>query len=167
MHAVVVGCGRVGSAVASRLAAEGWTVAVIDQSMESFNRLDPAFPGDRVEGHALDEDMLCHAGITRAEACIVCTDGDNTNLVTAQIVQRKYGVREDRRARARPGPRRAVRPPRPAHGVPDDDRDRHALGRGASAPRSRPDVYILIAGGGKVGRNLTKDLLGDGPRGHA
>jgi trk system potassium uptake protein TrkA len=92
VHAVVVGCGRVGSAVASRLAAEGWTVAVIDHSMESFNRLDPAFPGDRVEGHALDEEVLCHAGITRAEACVVCTDGDNTNLVTAQIVQRKYGV---------------------------------------------------------------------------
>jgi trk system potassium uptake protein TrkA len=87
-----VGCGRVGSAVASRLAAEGWTVAVIDHSMESFNRLDAAFPGDRVEGHALDEDVLCHAGITKADACIVCTDGDNTNLVTAQIVQRKYGV---------------------------------------------------------------------------
>jgi trk system potassium uptake protein TrkA len=92
VHAVVVGCGRVGSAVASRLAGEGWTVSVIDQSMESFNRLDPAFPGDRVEGHALDEDVLCHAGITRADACVVCTDGDNTNLVTAQIVQRKYGV---------------------------------------------------------------------------
>jgi trk system potassium uptake protein TrkA len=94
VHAVVVGCGRVGSAVASRLAAEGWTVSVIDQSMESFNRLDPAFTGDRVEGHALDEDTLCHAGITHAEACIVCTDGDNTNLVTAQIVQRKYGVQK-------------------------------------------------------------------------
>jgi trk system potassium uptake protein TrkA len=86
VHAVVVGCGRVGSAVASRLASEGWTVAVIDQSMESFNRLDPAFPGDRVEGHALDEDVLCHAGIKHADACVVCTDGDNTNLVTAQIV---------------------------------------------------------------------------------
>ncbi|MEO9174731.1 MAG: TrkA family potassium uptake protein [Gaiellales bacterium] len=92
VHAVVVGCGRVGSAVASRLAGEGWTVSVIDQSMESFNRLDPAFPGDRVEGHALDEDVLCHAGITRADACVVCTDGDNTNLVTAQLVQRKFGV---------------------------------------------------------------------------
>jgi trk system potassium uptake protein len=92
VHAVVVGCGRVGSAVATRLASEGWTVSVIDQSLEAFNRLDGAFQGDRVEGHALDEDVLCHAGITRADACIVCTDGDNTNLVTAQIVQRKYGV---------------------------------------------------------------------------
>jgi trk/ktr system potassium uptake protein len=92
VHAVVVGCGRVGSAVATRLASEGWTVSVIDQSLEAFNRLDGAFQGDRVEGHALDEDVLCHAGITRADAAVVCTDGDNTNLVTAQIVQRKYGV---------------------------------------------------------------------------
>ena len=88
---MVVGCGRVGSAVASRLAAEGWTVAVIDHSIESFNRLDPSFRRAR-RGPCADEDVLCHAGITRADACVVCTDGDNTNLVTAQIVQRKYGV---------------------------------------------------------------------------
>ena len=92
MHAVVVGCGRVGSAVASRLAGEGWSVAIIDHLMESFNRLDPAFPGERIEGHAMDEDVLLLAGVERADACVVCTDGDNTNLVTAQIVQRKYGV---------------------------------------------------------------------------
>jgi trk system potassium uptake protein TrkA len=82
----------VGSAVASRLAGEGWTVSVIDQAMESFNRLDPTFPGERIEGHALDEDVLLLAGIERADACVVSTDGDNTNLVTAQIVLRKYGV---------------------------------------------------------------------------
>ncbi len=92
MHAVVVGCGRVGSAVATRLAGEGWTVAIIDHLMESFNRLDPAFPGERIEGHAMDEDVLMLAGVEHADACVVCTDGDNTNLVTAQIVQRKYGV---------------------------------------------------------------------------
>jgi trk system potassium uptake protein TrkA len=92
VHAVVVGCGRVGSAVASRLAGEGWTVGIIDHLMESFNRLDPAFPGERIEGHAMDEDVLLLAGVERADACVVCTNGDNTNLVTAQIVQRKYGV---------------------------------------------------------------------------
>jgi trk system potassium uptake protein TrkA len=92
VHAVVIGCGRVGSAVASRLTSEGWTVAVIDHLMESFNRLDPAFPGERIQGHALDEDVLRLAGIEQAEACVVCTDGDNTNLVTAQIVQRRFGV---------------------------------------------------------------------------
>jgi trk system potassium uptake protein TrkA len=92
VHAVVVGCGRVGSAVASRLAAEGWSVSIIDHQMEAFNRLDPSFPGERIEGHALDEDVLLLAGIEHADACVVGTDGDNTNLVTAQIVQRKYGV---------------------------------------------------------------------------
>jgi trk system potassium uptake protein TrkA len=92
VHAVVVGCGRVGSAVASRLAAEGWSVSIIDHQMEAFNRLDPSFPGERIEGHALDEDVLLLAGIEHADACVVGTDGDNTHLVTAQIVQRKYGV---------------------------------------------------------------------------
>jgi trk system potassium uptake protein TrkA len=92
VHAVVIGCGRVGSAVASRLAAESWTVGVIDHSMESFNRLEPSFPGERIEGHALDEDVLRLAGIEQADACVVCTDGDNTNLVTAQLVQRRFGV---------------------------------------------------------------------------
>jgi trk system potassium uptake protein TrkA len=92
VHAVVVGCGRVGSAVASRLAAAGWSVSIIDQQMEAFNRLDPSFPGERIEGHALDEDVLLLAGIEHADACVVGTDGDNTNLVTAQIVLRKYGV---------------------------------------------------------------------------
>jgi trk system potassium uptake protein TrkA len=92
VHAVVVGCGRVGSAVASRLAAEGWSVSIIDHQMEAFNRLDPSFPGERIQGHALDEDVLLLAGIEHADACVVGTDGDNTNLVTAQIVQRKYGV---------------------------------------------------------------------------
>jgi trk system potassium uptake protein len=92
VHAVVVGCGRVGSAVATRLAAAGWSVSIIDQQMEAFNRLDPSFPGERIEGHALDEDVLLLAGIEHADACVVGTDGDNTNLVTAQIVLRKYGV---------------------------------------------------------------------------
>lgn len=67
-------------------------MAIIDHLMESFNRLDPSFPGERIEGHAMDEDVLLLAGVERADACVVCTDGDNTNLVTAQICQRKYGV---------------------------------------------------------------------------
>ena len=57
--------------------------------------------------------------------------------MTAQIVQRKFGVADDRRPRARSGPRRALRAARPAHGVSDDDRDRHAQRRRPLLPRSR------------------------------
>ena len=91
-HAVVVGCGRVGSAVAVRLAAGGWDVAVIDERAETFQRLGEGFQGITVEGHALDIATLLAAGIERAEAVVVATNGDNTNVVCAQIAQKRYGV---------------------------------------------------------------------------
>jgi trk/ktr system potassium uptake protein len=91
-HAVVVGCGRVGSAVALRLADGGWDVAVIDERAETFQRLGDSFPGVTIEGHALDIGTLLAAGIDRAEAMVVATNGDNTNVVCAQIAQKKYSV---------------------------------------------------------------------------
>ena len=91
-HAVVVGCGRVGSAVSLRLAAGGWEVAVIDERAETFQRLGEGFQGITVEGHALDIATLLAAGIERAEAMVVATNGDNTNVVCAQIAQKRFGV---------------------------------------------------------------------------
>ena len=109
MHAVVVGCGRVGRRWPASSPTRLVRGASIDEAVEAFNRLDPAFPGETFEGHALDDEVLRLAGIERADACVVATNGDNTNLVVAQKVQRKFGVRVRRRARPRPGPRRAVR----------------------------------------------------------
>jgi trk system potassium uptake protein TrkA len=91
-HAVVIGCGRVGSAVAVRLAAGGWDVAVIDERSETFQRLGDGFSGRTIEGHALDNATLLAAGIDRADAVVVATNGDNTNVVCAQIAQKRYGV---------------------------------------------------------------------------
>ena len=92
MHVVVIGCGRVGSSVASRLAADGWSVSVIDQKLEMFDRLGGGFSGETFEGHALDQELLRLAGIERADACVVATNGDNTNLLAAQLIKRKFGV---------------------------------------------------------------------------
>jgi len=91
-HAVVVGCGRVGSAVTLRLQAAGWDVAVIDERAETFQRLGEGFSGSTIEGHALDTPTLLAAGIDRADAVVVATNGDNTNIVCAQIAQKRYGV---------------------------------------------------------------------------
>jgi trk system potassium uptake protein TrkA len=92
VHVVVIGCGRVGSSVASRLAADGWSVSVIDQKLEMFDRLGAGFSGETFEGHALDQELLRLAGIERADACVVATNGDNTNLLAAQLIKRKFGV---------------------------------------------------------------------------
>ena len=47
-------------------------------------------PGKFVQGHALDIDVLIDAGIETADACVVATDGDNTNIVIAQVAQKRF-----------------------------------------------------------------------------
>lgn len=93
MHVVIAGCGRVGSGLARDLVTEGFDVAIIDESPEAFHLLGDDFPGEFVVGRALDWEVLRKAGIDDAAAFVACTDGDNTNIVIAQIAQKKYGIR--------------------------------------------------------------------------
>ena len=92
MKAVVVGCGRVGSAVAKGLAADGWDVTVVDESEDALSRLGPAWRGGFVVGHGMDVSVLERAGVADADAAVVATDGDNTNIVIGQVLQQRYGV---------------------------------------------------------------------------
>jgi trk system potassium uptake protein TrkA len=92
MRAVVVGCGRVGSKVALQLADEGWDVSVVDAKEEALVRLGEAWRGGFVVGHGMDTEILLRAGIDGADAVVVATNGDNTNLVIAQVAQRRFEV---------------------------------------------------------------------------
>ena len=92
MKAIVIGCGRVGSASAKALLAEGWDVTAVDEKEEALGRLGQTWTGGFVVGHGMDLDVLREAGIEEADAVIVATDGDNTNLVVAQIAQKRFGV---------------------------------------------------------------------------
>ena len=92
MKAVVIGCGRVGSASAKALQAEGWDVCAVDEKEEALGRLGENWTGGFVVGHGMDSDVLKRAGIEDADAVVVATDGDNTNLVVAQIAQKHFGV---------------------------------------------------------------------------
>ena len=96
---MIVGAGRVGSAVAKSALAEGHEVSVLDQDPLSHERLDAGQPGTWEDsggqftvGTALETDALIQAGIERADVFIAATSGDNTNLVIAQIAQRRFGV---------------------------------------------------------------------------
>ena len=93
MHVVIVGCGRVGSGLARDLVTQGFDVSIIDESADAFHLLGDDFPGEFVVGRALDWATLREAGIERAIAFVACTDGDNTNIVIAQVAQKKYGIR--------------------------------------------------------------------------
>jgi len=92
MRAVVIGCGRVGSAVALQLAEDGWDVTAVDENEEALGRLGRAWKGGFVVGHAMESEVLLQAGIENADAAVVATSGDNTNIVIGQVLQKRYGV---------------------------------------------------------------------------
>jgi trk system potassium uptake protein TrkA len=89
MKVVIVGCGRVGSGVAMQLAADGWEVTCVDEDESALGRLGE-WRGGFVAGHGMDIDVLERAGIATADAAVVATNGDNTNVVVGQVVQRRY-----------------------------------------------------------------------------
>ena len=92
MKLVVIGCGRVGSAVARDLAADGWDVTAIDEQEEALGRLGTRWSGGFVVGHGMDAEILRRAGVPDADAVVVATDGDNTNLVIGQVVEKRWAV---------------------------------------------------------------------------
>ena len=99
MFVLVVGAGRVGSAVATAALRAGHTVSVLDEDPLSHERLDvevgeawEAAGGRFTIGTALEVDALLEAGIEDADVFVASTNGDNTNLVISQIAQRRFDV---------------------------------------------------------------------------
>ena len=92
MNALIIGCGRVGSTLALQLQKEGWEVTVVDESEDALSRLGENWPGRFVVGHGMDTDLLREAGIEEADAVVAATDGDNTNIVIAQVAQKRFGI---------------------------------------------------------------------------
>ena len=92
MKLVVIGCGRVGSAVAREFKAEGWDVTAVDEQEEALTRLGSDWSGGFVIGHGMDSEILRRAGADEADAVVVATDGDNTNIVVGQVLTKRFGV---------------------------------------------------------------------------
>ncbi len=99
MFVLIVGAGRVGSSVARTALAAGHEVSVLDEDPLSHERLDAGLTttweeagGQFTVGTAIEVEALMEAGIDRADVFIASTNGDNTNLVIAQIAQRRFEV---------------------------------------------------------------------------
>ena len=99
MFVLIVGCGRVGSAIAKSMLGEGHEVSVLDEDPDAIALLDrhqtecwEDLGGRFTVGTALEIDALIEAGIADADAFVASTDGDNTNLVIAQIAKRRFEI---------------------------------------------------------------------------
>ena len=87
-----MGCGRVGSSLATELEELGHTISIIDQSREAFRRLGPDFKGRTISGIGFDRDTLLEAGIETADAFAAVSNGDNSNILAARVARETYGV---------------------------------------------------------------------------
>ena len=92
MYVIIVGCGRVGSELAKLLSTEGHNVVVIDREQRSIERLGGTFNGLTLIGNGFDLALLKQAGVEKADAFCAVTNGDNTNLICAQVAKRIFKV---------------------------------------------------------------------------
>jgi trk system potassium uptake protein len=93
MRYVIVGCGRVGSALAKLLDSDGHEVIVVDENAAAFKRLGSKFRGHEVVGTGIDYDVLKRAGAAGADGFVAVTNGDNRNIMAALIAQRMFKIK--------------------------------------------------------------------------
>lgn len=94
MKTVIVGCGRVGAALAELFDRQGYDVIVIDPSTRAFDRLPSTFRGNALRGDGTDEDTLRRAGAEDADVFLALTEGDNRNIMAAQVALEELGARK-------------------------------------------------------------------------
>jgi trk system potassium uptake protein TrkA len=92
MKALIMGCGRVGARLATLMDAKGHEVTVLDIEPYSFRRLPSTFKGTAITGNGLDEDTLKKGGIEKADVFVALTEGDNRNVMAAQIAKHIFNV---------------------------------------------------------------------------
>jgi trk system potassium uptake protein TrkA len=89
---VIVGCGRVGAGLAEAFDNAGHEVIIIDLTTRAFDRLSGEFKGQALRGDGTDEDVLRRAGAGGADVFLALTEGDNRNVMAAQIAVEKLSV---------------------------------------------------------------------------
>ena len=92
MNVVIMGSGRVGAQLAALLEEDGHKVTILDIEPYSFRRLPSNFRGIALVGDGTDEDSLKKAGIEEADAFVAVTQGDNRNVMAAQIAKHIFNV---------------------------------------------------------------------------
>ena len=91
-YIIVIGCGRLGSLLASQLSAQGHSVVVIDQNSATFENLSGEFSGFQIIGDAVELATLQQAKVSKANCLLAVTREDNVNLMVAQIAKTVFEI---------------------------------------------------------------------------
>ncbi len=87
-----------GSRLASDMSRDGQDVTIVDRDPAALNKaaergvLGPDFRGNAMVGDGCDADLLRRAGIEDADGFVAVTEGDNRNIMAAQIAQHVFKV---------------------------------------------------------------------------
>src|ERR1035437_4066917 len=92
MKIVIVGCGRVGSTLAENLDSDGHEVIIFDIRTAAFDRLPETFKGAAVRGDGTDEEVLRRSGAQGADIFLALTEGDNRNIMAAQLATESFAI---------------------------------------------------------------------------
>jgi len=92
MKVVIMGCGRVGAQLAELLDTDDHEVTILDIDAFSFKRLSSTFGGTALIGNGIDQEVLKRAGIEEADVFVAVTQGDNRNIMAAQIAKHIFNV---------------------------------------------------------------------------
>lgn len=92
MRVIIMGCGRLGAELATKLSLEKHSVAIVDRDLKAFHRLRKGFLGETIHGVGYHKDVMLKAGIERADAFVAVTNGDNHNIVGALTAKQRFRV---------------------------------------------------------------------------
>jgi|ERR1035437_2160560 trk system potassium uptake protein TrkA len=90
MKILIMGCGRTGAHLAASLDEDGHTVTILDTNDYSFRRLPSGFKGTALVGDGTNDETLKKAGIVEMDAFVAVTQGDNRNILAAQIAKHLF-----------------------------------------------------------------------------
>lgn len=93
LYVVIVGCGRIGSIVATHLSISGNNVVVVDSNETAFESLPEEFTGFKIVGDATEVSRLKEAKLDRADVLLALTSDDNTNFMVSTVAKRFFGVK--------------------------------------------------------------------------
>ena len=92
MNILVVGCGKVGSNLASVLTKQGHDVSIVDKNEENFDLLPNDFNGFTTVGVPIDLEILKKAGIESCDAVAAVTPDDNINIMVCEVAKEIFNI---------------------------------------------------------------------------